>query len=81
MVMARCKINPKYICTYSECTPRCNVLKETGQQTFGAPAPEVIETKKRKGHTTVYYKVKKGNTVKWSVLTHNSHRHENPDGL
>lgn len=57
--MLKCKFNKKLHCLKSECTPKCDEFKATGQQTFGLPAPQVIETKKRKGHTVEYYKVKK----------------------
>jgi len=57
--MPRCKFNPKLHCTKSECTSKCDEFKATGQQTFGEPALQIIETKKRKGHTVEYYKVKK----------------------
>ena len=57
--MPRCKFNPKLHCTKSECTSKCDEFKATGQQTFSEPALQVIETKKRKGHTVEYYKVKK----------------------
>jgi hypothetical protein len=57
--MTKCKFNPKIRCGYDGCTPRCDIFRKAGQQTLGEPSKEVIGTKKGKGHTTTYYKVRK----------------------
>jgi hypothetical protein len=58
-VTKKCKINSKIHCGYSKCHSDCKIFQETGQRAFGAPQPEIIEVKKRKGHTVVYYRVQK----------------------
>jgi L-lactate utilization protein LutB len=57
--MPRCKFNQKLHCVGSECTNRCEIFRKIGQQTLGEPPKEVIGTKKGKGHTVTYYKVRK----------------------
>jgi len=57
--MPRCKFNQKLHCVGSECTDRCEIFRKIGQQTLGEPQKQVLETKKGKGHTTTYYKVRK----------------------
>ena len=57
--MPRCRFNKKTHCGYDKCRPDCEVLIKSRQQILFTEQPQVIETKKRKGHTTSYYKVKK----------------------
>lgn len=57
--MAKCKLDRTKKCGYSKCTPACDVFKKIKQQTLTGEQAVIIETKKGKGHTTVYFKVKK----------------------
>jgi len=57
--MTKCRLHPKLQCGYNECTPKCEVLRQTGQRTLFEAPLQVIEKKKRKGHTVTYYKVPK----------------------
>jgi hypothetical protein len=55
----RCKFDRTIKCVETACIgDKCATFRNFGQQTF-PPQPQIIETKKRKGHTTTYYKVKK----------------------
>jgi hypothetical protein len=57
--MARCKIDKTILCGYGECTPTCEVLKNTGQMLLSPPPLQVIKKKETKGHKTTYYKIEK----------------------
>ena len=57
--MARCRLDKKIHCGYDKCRPDCEVLIKSRQQPLFTQQLEVIETKKRRGHVTKYYKVKK----------------------
>jgi len=56
----KCKFDNRIQCKEvgQHCTT-CRVFKETGQALLTDEKAVIVETKKRKGHTTTYYKVAK----------------------
>lgn len=56
----KCKFNAHIPCKEvgQHCTT-CRIFKESGQIPLASEKTEIIETKKRKGHTVEYYKVNK----------------------
>lgn len=56
----KCKFNVHIQCKeVGQHCDTCRVFKETGQALLTEEKVAIIETKKRKGHTTTYYKVTK----------------------
>ena len=59
-LVVKCKFNAHITCKeVGQHCNTCRIFKESGQALLTSEKTAIIETKKRKGHTTVYYKVTK----------------------